>query len=168
MIKNKGFPLNIYQILYEACVCSITGYAAEIFGFRQYGSIEKLHSRAIRAFLGVPKTTPVAGLRSEINWLEPTSRTQLKLIRMYHRLLTMNDNFLTKKVFLWDLKVAETSKFSTWSDEVKSILDSSNLMELFTLNLFDLRYTIDCIRDIFFARDQENLREQCLIKPRLN
>ena len=91
----------------------------------------------------------------------------LKLIRIYHRLLTMNDNLLTKKVFLWDLKVAETSKFSTWSDEVKSILDSSNLMELFTLNLFDLRYTIDCIRDIFFARDQENLREQCLIKPKL-
>ena len=167
MIKNKGFPLSVYKILYESCVCSITDYGAEIFGFLQYGSLEKIHSRAIRAFLGVPKTTSVAGLRSEINWLEPQSRTQLKLIRMYHRLLTMKDNLLTKKIFLWDLKISEGSNFNTWSDEVKTILDSNNAMELFTSNIFDVKSTINSMRDSLLAKDQQNLKEQCQSKSKL-
>ena len=109
----------MYKILYESCVCSISDYGSEIFGFHQYDSIEKLHSRAIRAFLGVPKTAPIAGIRSEINWLEPRSRTQMKMIRMYYRLVSMPNNLLTKKVFLWDLNLSESSNFSTWTKEVR-------------------------------------------------
>ena len=58
MIKNGGFPLKVYKILYESCVCSISDYGSEILGFHQYESIEKLHSRAIRAFLWAPRTAP--------------------------------------------------------------------------------------------------------------
>ena len=167
MIKNGGFPLNIYKILYETCVCSITDYGAEVFGFHQYGSLEKIHSRAIRAFLGVPKTTPVVGLRSEMNWLEPQSRTQLKLLRMYHRLLTMDDNLLTKKIFLWDLRISEGSKFNTWSDEVKSILENNNAVGQFTSNIFNTKTAINSLRDSLLVRDQQSLKEQCQTKPKL-
>ena len=47
------FPLKVYKILYESCVCSVSDYGAEIFGFQKYKSIEQIHSRAARAFLGV-------------------------------------------------------------------------------------------------------------------
>ena len=167
MIKNKGFPLNVYKLLYETCVCSITDYGAEVFGFQQYSSLEKIHSRAIRAFLGVPKTTPIVGLRSEINWLEPQSRTQLKLIRMYHRLLTMDDSLLTKKIFLWDLRISEGSKFNTWSDEIKSVLDSNNATDLFTLNIFNAKTAINSLRESLLVQDQENLKDQCQTKSKL-
>ena len=32
MIKNQGFPFNVYSILYNACVCCISGYGSEVFG----------------------------------------------------------------------------------------------------------------------------------------
>ena len=167
MIKNGGFPSNVYRILYETCVCSISDYGSEIFGFQQYSSIEKLHSRAIRAYLGVPKTTPVAGLRSEMNWLEPSSRTQLRMIRMYHRVLSMKDNLLTKKILLWDLKIAETSTFNTWSDEVANIFSSNEAKDTFSTNFFNIKTTIELLRKSLLSKDQESLKEQCLNLPKL-
>ena len=167
MIKNGGFPLKVYKILYESCVCSISDYGSEIFGFHQYDSIEKLHSRAIRAFLGVPKTAPIAGIRSEINWLEPRSRTQLKMIRMYHRLVSMPNNLLTKKVFLWDLNLSESSNFSTWTKEVKEVLLRNNSMDLFTNNIFDVKTAITEIRACLVKKDQNKLENQCKKLPKL-
>ena len=41
MIKNQGFPYNVYSILYNACVCSISGYGSEVFGFDYYDSTFK-------------------------------------------------------------------------------------------------------------------------------
>ena len=32
MIKNQGFPFNVYSILYKACVCNISEYGSEVFG----------------------------------------------------------------------------------------------------------------------------------------
>ena len=55
MIKNGGFPFNVFCTLYDACVCSILEYGAEVFGYKQYDSAFKLHLRAARAFLGLPK-----------------------------------------------------------------------------------------------------------------
>ena len=43
MIKNKGFPFNVYTILYEACVTSISDYAGEVTGHTQYSQSVQLH-----------------------------------------------------------------------------------------------------------------------------
>ena len=64
MIKNGGFPYNVFCTLYQACVCSIVDYGSEVFGFNKYDSAEKIHLRAARSFLGVNKTTPIAGILS--------------------------------------------------------------------------------------------------------
>ena len=158
MIKNGGFPLKVYKILYESCVCSISDYGSEILGFHQYDSIEKLHSRAIRAFLGVPRTAPIVGLRSEINWLEPRSRTQLKMIRMYHRLVCMPDNLLTKKIFLWDLHLTENTNLKTWTKEVREVLQRNDSMTLFTTNIFDIKNAVAEIKNSLLAKDQQILK----------
>ena len=71
MIKNKGFPFSIYSILYQSCVCSISQYGGEIFGYEKYDSSFKLHLRAARAFLGLPKNVASFGLVSELDWLLP-------------------------------------------------------------------------------------------------
>ena len=71
MIKNKGFPFSVYSILYQACVCSISQYGSEVFGYEQYDPTFKLHLRAARAFLGLPKNVTSFGLVSELDWLLP-------------------------------------------------------------------------------------------------
>ena len=167
MIKNGGFPLNVYKILFESCVCTNNGYGSEIFGFKEYGCIEKIHSRAIRAFLGVSKTSPIPGLRSELNWLEPRSRTQVKMIRMLHRLCNLPDSRLKKRIFLWDLQLSESSNFSTWSKETREILSRNNLTEVFTKNIFDVKTVTDELKANLLVKDQQKLANQCKNLPKL-
>ena len=166
MIKNGGFPLNVYQALYEACICSITDYASEVIGYREYLPVEKVHNRAIRAFLGLNKHAAVPGMRAEIGWMEPRARSQVKMIRMYHRLINMPDNRLTKKVFLWDRSMSEEGN-STWSNEVKSILTRNNLNDIFNINIFDLKSTIDTLKKSLHHKDLTKLKNLCVALPKL-
>ena len=62
MIKNGGFPYNVFTLLYKSCVTSISEYGSEIFGYEQHDSIFKLQLRAARAFLGVAKNVTPYGL----------------------------------------------------------------------------------------------------------
>ena len=105
MIKNGGFPYNIFCTLYQACVCSIVDYGGEVFGFKDFDSAQKIHLRAARSFLGVNKTTSIPGTISELNLILPQYRTQLKMVRQYHRVLKCNENNLSKRIFAWDKKI---------------------------------------------------------------
>ena len=161
MIKNGGFPLNVYKILYESCVCSITDYGSEILGFNEHNSLEKIHNRAIRSFLGLGKNTPIPGMRAEMGWLEPRSRTQTKMIRMLHRLVCMSDSRLTKKIFLWDFKLTEQSRISTWGREARDILTRNNLNQIFQISIFDLKSIIENLKESLLKKDQFKIRQQC-------
>ena len=65
MIKNKGFPFNIFEMLYKCCVASITDYSHEVIGFHQHSGSALIHSKAIRAYLGVGHSANLCGLRSK-------------------------------------------------------------------------------------------------------
>ena len=105
MIKNGGFPYNIYSLLYETCVTSISDYGGEIFGYTEQASSLNLHLRAIRAFIGVPKNAARPGILSEVDWMLPKFRTKIRMIRYYNRLLKMPENRLCKKIPNWDKSV---------------------------------------------------------------
>ena len=94
MIKNGGFPFNVYSLLYNACVTTISDYSGPVTGFLQYDSTLKLHLRAIRAFLGVPKNACNFGVLSEVGLLLPQYRTKIAMVRQYHRMLSMDDKRL--------------------------------------------------------------------------
>ena len=132
----------------------------------KYFSVEKVHNRAIRAFLGLNKHAAVPGMRAEIGWMEPRARSQVKMIRMYHRLINMPDNRLTKKVFLWDRSMSEEGN-STWSNEVKSILTRNNLNDIFNINIFDLKSTIDTLKKSLHHKDLTKLKNLCVALPKL-
>ena len=86
---------------------------------------------------------------------------------MYHRLLTMPNSLLTKKVFLWDLNLSENSNFSTWTKEVQEVLNRNSAMQLFTSNLFDVKSAITEIRSSLLKKDQQGLENQCRRLPKL-
>ena len=168
MIKNGGFPLKVYSKLYDSCVCSISDYGSEVLGYSEYTSLERIHSRAIRAFLGVPKSTPIAGMRAELGWIEPRSRTQMSLIRFYHRLINLPDERITKRVFMWDLRMTNSNPdISTWSKEVKAVLEENNLLGTFALNPFNLPLIISNLKSSMMQRDEEKLLNTCKSLPKL-
>ena len=167
MIKNGGFPLAVYSKLYESLVCSISDYGSEVLGFHEFSSLEKLHSRAIRAFIGVPRSTPVPGMRAELNWLEPRSRTQLRMVRMFHRISNLPESRLTKRILRWDFKISTEVNFATWSKEIENILCRNNLREIFVANIFDLTTTIKTLESSLLKKDLDKFHGQCQIMPKL-
>ena len=132
MIKNGGFPYNVFCTLYyHACVCSIVDYGGEVFGFGEYSSAQKIHLRAARSILGVNKTTPIVGVISEINLLLPQYRTQLKMVRQYHRVLKCSENIVSKKVFFWDKKLNGENRVKSWYSEVRTIFTENEMQDIF-------------------------------------
>ena len=113
MIKNHGFPLNVYTLLLNACVNSVSDYSSAITGFEQYDSMLKVQLRAIRAFLGLPKNACIPGVLSELNLLLPHLRTRLAMVRSYHRMICMDNNRVTTKGFEWDKGLNEANIFKT-------------------------------------------------------
>ena len=133
MIKSKGFPFSVYSILYQACVCSISQYGSEVFGYDQYNSYFKVHLRAARAFLGLPKNLASFGLVSELDWLLPHFQTRVKMIQHYGRIMRMrtSGDRIMYRVFMWDRHLNESEQIKTWSHEIKSILYENNLNHIF-------------------------------------
>ena len=128
MIKNKGFPFNIFEMLYNSCVTSITDYSHEVIGFHQYSGSASVHTKAIRAYLGVGHSANLCGLRSEMGWLEPRSRTQVKMFRYFLKLRKMPDDRLTKQIFIYDQYfMQQNPNLQCWSSEIKQICLRNNL-----------------------------------------
>ena len=87
--KNNCFPLKIYEVLYNLCVTSISDYGHEVIGFHQYPATEKLYSILV-------KLPPLCGLRSDMSWPEPRSRTQARMFGYYLHLRDLPDNRINK------------------------------------------------------------------------
>ena len=152
MIKNKGFPHDIYEMLYNACVTSIKDYAHEAIGFHEYSGSSSLHNRALRLYLGVGNSANLCGIRSDMAWLEPRSRTQIKMFRFYLRMLNMDNNRLTKKIFLHDQKFCSENLDKTcWSTELNQILSRNNL--LFSVDASQPKLSVQSLHNSLFNKD---------------
>ena len=128
----------------------------------------KLHLKAIRAYLGVPKNSCNVGVLSEVDWLLPEYRTRIRMIRQYSRMLNMEDSRLTKRIMLWDRRLNSSGTVSSWSNEIKLILDQCNLSSVYSSNhSFHLKTVIESISNKF-KQDQCNfLRTECAKMPKL-
>ena len=97
-----GLPFSVYEKLYHSCVVSIVDYCAGVWGSESYLKCNTIHNRAIRAYLGVHNKSSNLAINGDVGWLEPDIRGKLEMTRMWDRLVNMDDNRLTKRVFLWD------------------------------------------------------------------
>ena len=168
MIKNGGFPFNVFCTLYDACVCSILEYGGEVFGYNLYDSALQIYLRAGRSFLGVPKNASIHGIISEINQLLPQARSQIRMVRQYHRLLNTTTANICKKVFLWDKKINEENIVNTWYSEVKNIFLENDQGQVFQSGLtFSLKNTVEDLKSNMLKKQQTELQRECSQKPKL-
>ena len=147
-------------MLYNSCVTSISDYGHEVIGFHQYPASEKLHSKALRFYLGTGKTAPLCGLRSEMSWPEPRSRTQTRMLRFYFRLQQMDDSRLTKQIFLYDQTFSQANPSqSCWSSEVTQILQRNNLF-LVSKSL-PCKTLITLLQESLLEKDVMTFKQEC-------
>ena len=157
-MKNMGF--STFTSLYEKCVSPILDYSSEIWGFKRYVKAEQVEQRAMRFFLGVHRFAPILGIQGDMGWVPSNIRWKICILRYWNRLLKMNQNRLTKQVFLWDYNLENNN----WSTEVKNVLNTIDMEYIFenmsTCNIVDLKQKL---LEIYKTDWKANL----LYKPKL-
>ena len=123
----------------------------------------KVHLRAARFYLGLPKNAPIPAILADIDWLEPVYNTQIKMIRQYHRILKMENSRLTKVVLLWDRELcSQNNGINTWSGEIDTIFQNYNLGYFAeNLNLFPLKEVIGTLRSNMKSSQNLDLETRC-------
>ena len=168
MIKNGGFPYNVYSTLYESCCASVCDYGGEVIGFQQFSSSLKLHLRAARAFLGCPVNTTSPGVLSEIMWLNPVHRNKVRMIRQYNRVLKMLPTRLTRVIVEWDKLVSPHIPRDTWTDEIQSIFHEHNVLTIFESgSSFTSKLFFDNLKHSMMKVQAIQLKSECEDKPKL-
>ena len=127
-----------YSKLYETCVVPIADYGSNVWGFKNSKNAATVHKRAIIYFLGVHTFTPIEGMYGDMGWATPQMRHHANMMRFWNRLVNMDDDRLTKKVFMWDWMLNKAN----WSSEMLTVL-----ITVSSENVFRQRVQCD-IKDI--------------------
>lgn len=111
-----GLPFSVYEKVYHSCVTPIMDYCAGVWGYKSYAKCHTIQNRAKFTYLGVHKKTSNVAINGDIGWLSPDIRRRLDMIRMWDRLVKMDDSRLTKRVFLWDY-----NHHQGWCSDMKKV-----------------------------------------------
>ena len=153
-------------MLYNCCVTSISDYSHEVIGFHQYSGSALIHSKAIRSYLGVGHSANLCGLRSEMGWMEPRSRSQIRMFRYFLKLKKMPDDRLTKKIFIYDQYfMQQNPNLQCWSSEIKQIIIRNNLV--FSVDTVPPKLLCKNLENILLTKDVAMFKTQCAKSPKL-
>ena len=98
----KDFDTSTFEKLYESCAVPVLDYGASVWGYKTYTVIDSVQNRAIRYFLGVHRFSPSLAINGDVGWLPSSIRNWFQMVRMWNRILLMDDNRLAKRMFNYD------------------------------------------------------------------
>ena len=105
----KEIGISTFKKLFLNCVAPVLDYWSEILDLRNYHCIDIDQNRALRYYLGVHRFTPLPALHGESGWSLIHHRQCVNAVRYWNRLLSMDDNRITKIVFIWDMNQHNSS-----------------------------------------------------------
>ena len=129
---NKGLGLKMYRKFYETCINPIMDYCSGVWGYGPNEKLHKIHMRALRCYLGVNKYTAKAGIEGELAWATPQIRRTLNMLRLWNRIVGMENSRLPKVVYC-NMKIS--GKQGTWINEVRNIFEKIQCSDIFENNV---------------------------------
>ena len=128
----------------------------------------KVHLRAARAFLGLPKNVASFGLVSELDWLMPHFQTRIKMIQHFGRIMRTPSHRLMYRVFKWDQYLNDSEHISTWSTEIRSILYENNMNHVYDVQqIFPVKDIVAKLKLSLLKKQQQLVQIECESKPKL-
>ena len=119
----KEFGFKAYEKLYSSCVMPILDYCSAVWGFKNYQQIDNVQNRAMRYFLGVHRFTPILAMLGDTGWLPSVYRRWISMLRLWNRLILMDDDRLTKCAFNADYEINQNN----WCQDVKHVMSCLGL-----------------------------------------
>jgi len=127
----RGLGFYTYSKLFKSCVNPVLDYASEVWGYKDYQSVNKVQNRAIRTFLGVSNLTSNLAIHGDFGWTSAKARRHLAMIRYYNRIINMDPGRLPKVIFFWERSL----RTHGWAHEVEVILSNIGMSDRFNNNL---------------------------------
>ena len=124
-LRDVGF--NTFAKMYDTAVTSVSDYAAEIWGYKDFPVCNNIQNRAMRYYLGVHRFAPIVGMQGDFGWLSPRYRRFKCILNFWNRLICMSNNRLTKHVFTYDYQEC----YNNWSADIKRICEILNIVDVF-------------------------------------
>ena len=113
-----------YTILYFSCVVPMMDYCSGVWGYRDFNKGDMIQNRAIRYFLGVHRFTPILAISGDMGWPVSLHRRWLNMLRLWIRLVGMDNNRLTKQIFVNDFN---RNRNNSWGSEIKFIFEKNRI-----------------------------------------
>jgi hypothetical protein len=150
-----------YSKLFNSCVVPVLDYCSPVWSHTDSTKTETVQNRAMRAFLGVHRHAPLVGLYGDMGWLPSNYRRKIEVFRYWNRLIKLDDQRITKRIFLFDLN---SNIKNSWSSYVKSLFSELGLLDVFaSKQLCDL----DVIKSLISQNFTQYWQNQLLSKPKL-
>ena len=154
--KNiKGLRYKSYTTLFDRCVTPILDYCSGVWGYKSFVKIDTVQNRAMRYFMGVHKFAPNLSVIGDMGWWPSTIRHKIDMLKLWNKLIHMDDMRLMKSVFIWDYN----NPYNSWCKDIKHIFQEINETvyydDLLSCNIND-------IKDILRKSYSEKWKKECL------
>src|SRR5258708_2517306 len=115
---------------------------------KQTNDIEKIMLRAGRVITGLPQCAMVDAVRGELGWCTMEERREVAKLKYFHRLRTLPDNRLVKRVFMhrmneareqgiknYNAEHANPQRRTGWCNEMFRIMLKYDIVEQWNVNV---------------------------------
>jgi hypothetical protein len=127
--KIKGLGFKTFTKMFHAGVTPILDYCSGIWGNGSHTKIDTIQNRALRFFLGVHRFAPNLAVQGDCGWQSSECRRKLEMTRLWNRLVSMDRNRITYKIFEWDHALC----CKNWSKEIKTLFELCDLNHAFLM-----------------------------------
>ena len=118
---NKGFGYETYTKMFNTGIVPILDYCSGVWGFSKFNKVDTIQNRAIRLYLSVHKFAPNAAINGDMGWVYNSVRRKGEMIRLWNRFICMNNERLTKNLFLEDKRICKNNWCSDLCKTVQEI-----------------------------------------------
>ncbi len=113
---------STYTKLYDSLVSPVMDYGSAIWGSKTFDELDQVQNRAMRFFTGVHRLCPVSGFIGDMGWASNRVRWEVEALRLWNRLVSLNDNRLVRKVLEWDIECHGMDNKSNFAATIKQIM----------------------------------------------
>ena len=126
--KCDGLPLLSAFELFDKMILPVLLYGAEIWGYKEWPVIEKVHLKFLKRLVGVSQSTSNAAIYGETGRLPLAVHYQKRCIKYWMKLKTMNDTRYPKQCY-YQLKEQSDAGRLNWATDIKNLLMTLNLSD---------------------------------------
>ncbi len=113
--QNVGF--QTFSKLYHSGVVLVMVYFAGVWAYGKHSSCSNIQNQK----------APILALEGDMGWITSDGRRQTEMLRLWNRLIHMDDGRLTEKVFLYDYNLYKEN----WFHEMKLIFGEMEQLDVF-------------------------------------